>query len=373
MSSASSKDRANQSLDLIVSTILPKLRGVKPGRNSTEWSFYCTLEHRKRNPSAVIWVDDEGWIRVHCYDCQRHAELREAVIAPAIRNGYQWEPRTMASPAQKQDRPDRESAATLNSWQRSEPIPLGDHPARRWTMHRLLWPPDIQAPASLRWIPAASILPGRHTGAGSLIALLAPPSEWQRAWPRLPTPSALEFIAIGQDGEPALDRPAEAGGLSKRTLGSKQGCFFILGCPIPSDLRYSVRVAEGVADSLALASRFPGPAVATMGDAGMRNEELALWLAQCPEGAVIHADNDTSGREAAGRLKAAITVAGGHARAVLPPHGKDAADSAALAPFSTSSQTWPAFADSLREEYGWPQWEAQRQATILMAEDLERL
>ena len=170
-----------------------------------------------------------------------------------------------------------------------------------------------------------------------------------------------------------MDRLAEAGGLSKRTLGRKQDCFLILGCPILSDLRYPVRVAEGVADSLALASRFPGPAVATMGDAGMRNEDLALWLAQCPEGVVIHADNDTAGCEGARRMKAAVTVAGGQARAVLPPHGKDAADSAALAPFATSEQSWSAFADSLREKSSWPQWEAQRQATILMAEDLERL
>jgi len=373
VSTASSQDRANQSLNLIISSILPELQGVRPGRSSREWTFYCPLEHRKRNPSAVIWVDEEGWISAHCFDCKRHDELREALIAPAIRHGYRWQLRTRPVPVGEQERPDREGKTTLNAWRRSEPIPSGDHPARRWLGHRLLWHPHVQVPDSLRWIPAASTFPGPHTGAGSIVALLAPPSEWGKAWPNLPNPSALEIIAIGVDGLPAQDRPAEKGGLSKRTLGSKQGCCLIIGCPVPSDHRFPVRVAEGVADALALASRFPGPAVATMGDAGMSNEALALWLAQGPVSVVIHADNDTAGKESASRLKAAVTVAGGQARAVLPTHGKDAADSAALTPFPTSAQTWQAFADSLGEKYGWPQWEAQRQATILMTADLERL
>ena len=373
MSSASSRDRANQSLDLIVNSILPELQGVRSGRSSTEWTFYCPLEHRKRNASAVIWLDDEGWISVHCFDCKRQDELREAIISPAVRHGYPRKSRTMPKPARLQDRPKRQETATLNTWERSDPIPSGDHPTRRWMQHRNLWHPEVQVPGSLRWIDATSTFPGPHTGAGSIVALLAPLPRWQAAWPGLPQPSALEIIAIDADGRTSLDRPATAGGLSKRTLGSKRGCFLVIGCPVLSGLPYPVRVAEGVADALSLAARSPGPAVATMGDAGMGNEDLALWLAQASSGVVIHADDDPAGIAGANMLRAAITVAGGRARAVRPTHGKDAADASALTPLSDRAKLWPAFAESLRLKYRWPQWEAQRQATILTTENLERL
>ena len=373
VSSASSQDRANQSLGLIVNSILPHLRGVRPGRRSTEWTFHCPLEHRKSNASAVIWLDEEGWISVHCFDCKRQDELREAIISPAIRHGNPWNSQTMPNPAGLHNRTKHQDTATLKTWERSHPIPSGDHPTRRWMQHRNLWHPEVQVPGSLRWIDAASTFPGPHTGAGSIVALLAPLAWWQAAWPGLPRPSALEIIAIDADGRPSLDRPAAAGGLSKRTLGSKQGCFLVIGSPVLSSLPYPVRVAEGVADALSLAARSPGPAVATMGDAGMGNEDLARWLAQASEGVVIHADDDAAGVAGANRLRAAITVAGGRARAVRPTHGKDAADASALTPLPQRAKLWPAFAESLREKYSWPQWEAQRQATILTTENLERL
>ena len=55
-----------------------------------------------------------------------------------------------------------------------------------------------------------------------------------------------------------------------------------------------MRVAEGVADAMALAARFSGPAVASMGDAGMNASGFAGWLANAPEGVVIHAKNSTA-------------------------------------------------------------------------------
>ena len=100
-------------------------------------------------------------------------------------------------------------------------------------------------------------------------ALLAQPTAWAEAWPFLPTPQAVEIIAIDSDGQPALDRPASADGLGKRTLGAKVGAVLILGNPLVADAELPVRVAEGVADALALAARFAGPAIASMGDAGM--------------------------------------------------------------------------------------------------------
>ena len=84
------------------------------------------------------------------------------------------------------------------------------------------------------------------------------------AWPGLPEPQAVELIAVDRDGTPALDRPANAGGLGKRTHGPKSGAVVVFGCPDLTLAMGPVRVGEGVADALALASRYPGPAVATL-------------------------------------------------------------------------------------------------------------
>ena len=74
----------------------------------------------------------------------------------------------------------------------------------------------------------------------------------------------MELIAVDRDGTPALDRPANAGGLGKRTHGPKSGAVVVFGCPDLTLAMGPVRVGEGVADALALASRYPGPAVATL-------------------------------------------------------------------------------------------------------------
>ena len=128
------------------------------------------------------------------------------------------------------------------------------------------------------------------------MALLAQPTAWAEAWPFLPNPQAVEIIAVDSDGQPALDRPASADGLGKRTLGSKVGAVLILGNPLVADAELPVRVAEGVADALALAARFAGPAIASMGDAGMTAEGFPQWLATATAGVVIHVDNDAAGR-----------------------------------------------------------------------------
>jgi hypothetical protein len=180
----------------------------------------------------------------------------------------------------------------------------------------------------------------------------------------------VEIIAVDQDGKPALDRPQQEGGLGKRTLGAKTGAVLILGNPLVADAEASVRVAEGVADALALAARFTGPAVASMGDAGMTADGFSEWLASAAEGAVIHADNDEPGQAAASRLCGAVRIHGGTARAVLPPQGKDAGVVAGDNPFAPLTQSWPGYADTLAEVNGWPRWEAQRQAALQMEEAL---
>ena len=367
MAYSNTTERAAASEQLIINAILPGLRGVKANRIRGGWSFFCPLEHRKKNAPAAIWVNDEGWISVHCFDCRRNDELRETLVVPHLRN----RPALPAARRQPETAPRQQPRTDLPAriWAETAAIPAdSSHPARRWFANRNLWRPEVEAPAPLRWLPAERTHPGPHTGAGSLVALLAKPTAWADVWPRLPSPQAVEIIAVDWEGDPALDRPASEGGLGKRTLGAKTEAVLILGNPHTSDADAPVRVAEGVADAMALAARFTGPAVASMGDAGMTAEGFAEWLANAAEGVVIHADNDDAGQKAASRLCGAVRIHGGTARAVLPPQGKDAGVIAGANPFAALTESWPGYADTLAEMNGWPRWEAQRQAALLMEE-----
>ena len=370
MAYSTTTERAAASERLIINVILPGLRGVKDNRIRGGWSFFCPLEHRKKNAPAAIWVDDEGWISVHCFDCRRNDELREVLVVPHLRN----RPSPPVAPRQPSPSPRRQTRNDLPAkiWADTEAIPKDAvHPARRWFANRSLWRPEVESPTPLRWIPASRTRPGPHTGAGSLVALLAKPTAWAEAWPRLPSPQAVEIVAVDQDGNPALDRPQQDGGLGKRTLGDKTGAVLVLGNPLLASIDAPVRVAEGVADALALAARFTGPAVASMGDAGMNADGFAEWLASAAAGAVIHADNDAAGQRAASRLCGWVRIHDGTARAVLPPEGKDAGVVSSMHPFAALTESWPGYADTLAEVNGWPRWEAQRQAALLMEGELQ--
>ena len=362
MAYSSTTDRAATSEQLIITAILPGLRGVKENRLRGGWDFFCPLDHRKKNAPAAIWVNDEGWIAIHCFDCRRNHALREVLVVPLLRDRpLPPAPRQPAPPTRQRPRAD----LPARIWAETEAIPNDNcHPARRWFANRNLWRRELEAPTPLRWLPASRTHPGPHTGAGSLVALLATPTAWAEAWPRLPSPQAIEIIAVDRDGNPALDRPQQDGGLGKRTLGDKTGAVLIIGNPLLASIDAPVRVAEGVADALALAARFTGPAVASMGDAGMNADGFAMWLASAAAGVIIHADNDAAGQRTASRLCGGIRINGGTARAVLPPDGKDAGVVSGMNPFAALTDTWPSYADLLVQTHDWPRWEAQRQASL---------
>ena len=124
---------------------------------------------------------------------------------------------------------------------------------------RNLWRPELPAPGVIRWVPAAAHYQGRgpHTGAGSIIALMARLESWIAAWPALPRPQAVQLVAINADGTPAMDRPADSGGLGKRSIGSTSQALVLIGCPEGAGDYEPIRVAEGLADILALASHYP--------------------------------------------------------------------------------------------------------------------
>ena len=243
-------------------------------------------------------------------------------------------------------------AIARSTWEKSQAISANpDHPARRWLDARNLWRPGFPLPSSIRWLPASEHYQGRgppHTGAGSLVALAAPPEAWTQAWPALTEAQAVQTIAVDRDGTPALDRPAENGGLGKRSYGSTAGLIVVFGNAALSEALSPVRVAEGIADALALASRYSGPAVATLGTSGMADEEggsLVGWLAASAAGTVIHADADAGGELNSRQLRRQLTAAAdGPVMAVLPIQGKDAAAAATVVPFPALPTGWEDYA-----------------------------
>ena len=80
-------------------------------------------------------------------------------------------------------------------------------------------------------------------------------------------------------------------GLTKRTYAAVQDAVVVLGCPLLEQTMAPVDVAEGLADALALASRSPAPAVATLGTSGMSSAIIAQWLATSPD-TRVWADRD---------------------------------------------------------------------------------
>ena len=290
-------------------------------------------------------------------------------------SGPPSDPAPIAAPASIADevpakRPTSDRSALAQSiWISSDIIHRdSSHPARRWFSNRQLWRQELPTPPMLRWRRAD----GAHTGAGSIVAMLAPPEAWAARWPCLPLPTGIQIISIEEHGRPALDRPADKGGLNKRTLGVANDAVFVIGNPILSEASTQVRIAEGLADSLALAARYDGPVVAMIGTSGMRNLGLAAWLATAAAGVIIHADSDKArkgrapaGTTAAGILRRAIIDSGGRASAVYPPDGyKDAAEAAQAAGFSILGEDWIEFARTLAETTNLPRWEIARIAQI---------
>ena len=259
------------------------------------------------------------------------------------------------------------TADALRLWTRSAPVPgTPEHPARLWLAHRHLWRSEFPLPGAVRWLDAGP----RHQGAGSLIAMLAPLSDWEVAWPDVPaSPTAVHTVAVDARGYPSLDRAARDGGLGKRSLGEVRGSICVIGYPALADAVSPIRICEGLADALVLAARFEGPIVAALGTPARlaTDAPLVRALAATPPGVVIHADHDQSGtgQRAASSLRLAVQAAGGTARVVHVRDGKDPADQGTKCPFPALEEGWISYAQTLREMYStWPRSEIARQADI---------
>ena len=338
--------------------------------------------HGGTNSNLALWVNGDG-IAARCHS----AGCSYADIAKAIedRYGISINPRRYHdNPTHLAPRPTTARRTpgpgptaqdlrphAINLWRRSVPIPKSsEHPARQWLANRHLWRPELPLPAPVRWI-GAEHLRREFQGAGAIIAMAAPPSAWLTSWPSLPDLSSVHLVYVAGDGRPAVDR-----GLTKRTYAAVQDAVVVLGCPLLEQTTAPVDVAEGLADALALASRSPAPAVATLGTSGMSSTIIAEWLATSPV-TQVWADRDQAkeGRAPPGQrhgreLVRIINSAGGNATALhTPSPHKDPAEAAAAMGFNDPGPAWTEYARTLCETTAWPRWEIARQAIAMCAEE----
>ena len=338
--------------------------------------------HGGTNSNLALWVSDDGIAaRCHSAGCS-YADITAAIethygisINP---RRYNYNPTAVATKATSTRRTSDPGPKAqdlrpyaLQLWQRAVPIPNSrDHPARMWLASRHLWRPELPLPGSVRWIDAEH-LHREFQGAGAIIAMAAPPSAWLTSWPGLPDLSSMHLVYVAGDGRPAVDR-----GLTKRTYAAVQDAVVVLGCPLLEQTMAPVDVAEGLADALALASRSPAPAVATLGTSGMSSAIIAQWLATSPD-TRVWADRDEAkaGRAPPGQrygrgLVRLVNDAGGSAIALhTPSPHKDPADVAAAIGFNDPGPAWPEYARTLSETTAWPRWEIARQAMAICAEE----
>ena len=273
----------------------PKRRGPREWRWGNRGSFALRLdrgswqdfESGKSGGVLDLVVHLEGIDRADAMDWLRNRGLLPTADAPRTgASALAPRPTTSrpapapAAPIERDADAQRRQQWAQRTWAETAAIPRdGDHPARRWLAARHLWRTEIPAPTPLGWLPAAAHHPARHTGAGSIVVLAAPPAAWLAAWPALPDAQAVQLVAVAQDGSPAAVVSPTAGPLGKQTRGILAGTVTLLGNPIPGDAVDAVRVAEGLADALALAARYAGPAIATLGTAGLWLPVLAEYLA----------------------------------------------------------------------------------------------
>ena len=370
----------------VVRAVATSLVGEPMHKTATEWRFRRrgSLAVNVAGENAGQWYDFEAGVGgggvdlvSHLIGCDRSAAVawlqRQRLLPDTPGRVVAGQPAVARKPVGEQNVPPDHAnriAWARATWSMSEPIPMSRiHPVRQWLARRNLWCPELPVPDSLRWLPATSER-RRHCGSGSIVALAAEPMDWTISWPELPAPRGVQLSGVASDGTPA-DLETKSGWLGKQSRGVLTDCVVVFGNPLWNEATAAVRIAEGVADALALASRYDGPALATFGTSPMRSGHLAVWLANAPAGAIIHCDDDPGGQRAAADLRRAVREAGGYCTAVLPAAdgAKDpAAVAAHFAPLPPLPPEWRDYAITLRDcNPTWAAWEVYRQAGVIFA------
>ena len=341
---------------------------LHPGR-WTPTRPYC---HASQSGRSLGFRDPKqaGWsLDVICWGtCDRtkaRHTFQDAIGLPICRCDTCWErspgrrdtplprPVTQAVPPKA---PPRTDPAPL--WQAGQPIPQGDHPARRWLAYRHLWHEALDLPPTVRWL-ARDRLPWswkKTEATGAIITRLDP---FQPPGPTA-IPAAVQLIYVDGAGTPVTAYAGEQG--NKRTLGVAKGAVGIVG---RMEQATGVNVVEGLADALAVASRQPWPVLFAAGVTGPRwNTDLPQWLVSL--GIPVHAwtDPGSPGEEAMLVLTRRVAVLGGKAAIVRPGADLDPGAAGAALP-AIDAEDLREYVEDLQRE-GLPQWEAARRAAAVL-------
>ena len=195
--------------------------------------------------------------------------------------------------------------------------------------------------------------------AGAIVTPAAPLADWLRAaaappyWPREAV-TGCQLVNVGHDGRPAQD----ADGLGKRSYDRMAGSVTVAGLIEPRD---GVTVGEGLADALALASRYRPAAIATLGTAGLQAAPTVAALAELGS-VTVYADADDAGRQAAVNLCDALGRRGTVGLVAPLADGLDPAAAAARDGWRDVDAAAVATCRAIFEADGLPAWECDRRA-----------
>ena len=333
-------------------------------------------EERCDRTGAAEWLRQQGFLP----DRDRSQRSTRAIRS---RNTKSAPPSNTRSAAAKKNTANSQRRQHVNDVIRqAREIPMDpEHPVRLWAEQRNLWRADVPFPRrmtqrgirhTLLWLPeSASLFKGQHMGAGSVVAPVAPIADWQRAYPDHPAPKGLQLIAIDSQGNASVDRPKEVGGLGKRSLaipgGTMNDAVLMIGEARP-ELAMGIAICEGVADGLAIASRFPQTSVVLLGAGKAKRVAPALADYNVID---LFADNDEAGERLGKILLDTLTAMGlaGRVRSFNFVQSKDAAESAAGAPFvyPITEATEQHASDLVRD--GYDEYEALRLALTLSMQE----
>ena len=332
-------------------------------------------EERCDRPRAAEWLRQQGFLP------ERGRSQRSTGAIPRL-NAKSGMPRGTRSTAKKNTADSQRRQLVNDVIRQAREIPLDpEHPVRLWAAQRNLWRDDVPFPRrvtqrgirhTLLWLPAsAPFFRGKHLGAGSVVAPVAPIADWQRVYPDHPALKGLQLIAIDSRGNASVDRPKELGGLGKRSLaiygGAMNDAVLMIGEARP-ELAMGVAISEGVADGLAIAARFPQTSVVLLGAGKAKRVAPALADYNVID---LFADSDEAGERWGKILLDTLTAMGlaGRVQSMKFVQSKDAAESAAGAPFvHPITETIERHASDLVRD-GYDEYEALRLALTLSMQE----
>ena len=319
-------------------------------------------EERLDKAGAIEWLKRQGFLRKQdrSYSYPASSAQSRSTQSPG-RSAYQHNNSLTL---------ERRNRQTV-SWIRCQALLIADaadHPVRAWMRRRNLWRAELPLPPSLRWIPAdAPVFRGTHSGAGAIAFPLAPIGVWRTSYPDTPPPTAVQLVCINDDGERADYENSQNRRVDKPKFGNARRAVWTVG-----DIRGdSVTVCEGAADALALAARYPEPAIATL----TTPRPALAWKAELSVFDFVTLWPDMDAEDELGRspgfdsvkaLAVACKQDGLTTEVVGVDIGKDAADAAREAPLrALDAGELAAFANDLEAE-GMTPFEALRYASTIL-------